>query len=219
MRALAVVTVWRLSNSDKCDICESFALIAGVKVFAGWRGRRARAEEWRSGVSRHSKALQLFLSHRAELLGYASRITGDRAQAEDVLQEAWIRFRATGSYRPLDEPIGYLRRIVRNLALDGQRRKTLEARIFADTADVDVAAVASDSPTPEKSLLDRRELACVASELAQMPKRMRIALEMHRVEGARLKHIAERLGMSVTTAHELVAEGVERCRAALRRAA
>lgn len=170
------------------------------------------------GVSRQSETLRLFLSHRAELLGYASRITGDRTQSEDVLQEAWLRFRSADPDRWLEEPAGYLRRIVRNLALDGRRRSSLETRIFAENADLAAATVPSDGPTPEKALISEGELNVVTGALAKMPERMRTAVEMHRIEGATLKEIAVHLGCSVTTAHELVAQGIERCRTALRRA-
>ncbi len=169
-------------------------------------------------MAQQSKALQHFLSHRAELLGYASRITGDRSQAEDVLQEAWLRFRVVEADRTLDEPVGYLRRIVRNLALDGRRRKGLESRFFTENAELAAMVVPSDAPTPEDAAIAESELRIVSAALAQMPGRMRIAVEMHRVDGTRLKDIAGRLGISITTAHELVAEGVQRCRAALRRA-
>lgn len=169
-------------------------------------------------MSRQSKVLQIFLSHRAELLGYASRITGDRMQAEDVLQEAWLRFRATDADRPMEEPVGYLRRIVRNLAFDGQRRKSLEGRIFAEDAAPEAATVAGDAPTPETVLIAESELAIVSEALAQMPERMRAAVEMHRIRGMKLKEVAAALGISLTTAHELVAQGVEWCRSALRQA-
>jgi len=36
--------------------------------------------------------LTLYMEHRAELLNYASGIIGDRARAEDVVQEAYLRF-------------------------------------------------------------------------------------------------------------------------------
>jgi RNA polymerase sigma-70 factor (ECF subfamily) len=44
-----------------------------------------------------------------------------------------------------------------------------------------------------------------------------MALEMHRFGGCRLKEIADRLGVSVTTAHTLVAEGIAHCRRRLKR--
>lgn len=167
-------------------------------------------------MSRQSQLLQLYLSCRAELLSHATRITGDRGAAEEVVQEAWLRFRAGSVERSLDEPVGYLHRIVRNLALDGRRRQRLEARLFAENAETEAAKIASDAPRPEDAIIAGDELRIVSRTLAAMPERMRVAVEMHRVDGARLKDIAARLDVSVTTAHELVAQGVERCRLALR---
>ena len=63
-----------------------------------------------------SDILALYLAHRRELVNYANGIVGDRAQAEDLVQEAWLRFGAVAERRLLEEPIGYLYRIVRNLA-------------------------------------------------------------------------------------------------------
>ena len=167
-------------------------------------------------MTQGSTFLQIFLSHRAELLGYATRLTGDRGEAEDVVQEAWIRFSETSARQPITEPLGYLHRIVRNLALDGRRRRALKARFFAEGAEREAAAVGSGQPTAEAALISSEELAAVQEALAAMPERMRIAVEMHRFSGAKLKEIAARLGISVTTAHSLVAEGIERCRDRLR---
>jgi RNA polymerase sigma-70 factor (ECF subfamily) len=167
-------------------------------------------------VSQQSEALQLFLSHRSALLRQANRITRDRAQAEDVLQEAWLRFRAVLAERPMDEPLGYLSRIVRNLALDGARRSGLEDRLFHSDANAELLQVPSEAPSQEAAVISESELRVVEHALALMPERMRVAVRMHRIEGIKLKAIAAQLGISVTSAHGLVADGVARCRAALR---
>ncbi|WP_448661206.1 sigma-70 family RNA polymerase sigma factor [Sphingomonas sp. CJ20] len=167
-------------------------------------------------MSQQSEALQLFLSHHAALLRQANRITRDRAQAEDVLQEAWLRFRAVLAERPMDEPLGYLSRIVRNLALDGARRSGLEDRLFHNDGNAELLQVPSEAPSQEAAVISESELRVVEQALALMPERMRVAVRMHRVEGIKLKAIAEQLGISVTSAHGLVADGVARCRAALR---
>ncbi len=167
-------------------------------------------------MSQQSEALHLFLSHRAELLRQANRITRNHAQAEDILQEAWLRFRAAVAERPPEEPLGYLHRIVRNLALDGARRSGLEDRLFHDRGEADALQVPSDAPSQEAAAISESELRMVERALAAMPERMRLAVQMHRIEGARLKDIAGRLGISVTSAHALVADGVARCRAAIR---
>lgn len=161
--------------------------------------------------------LGLYLTHRRALVHYATRITGNRSSAEDVVQEAWLRIGTIARSRPLDEPTGYLYRIVRNLALDGRRRSTFEQKHFVEDARREAVQTACEAPTPEAEAVSRDDLRIVMETLEALPERMRIAVEMHRLGGAKLKDIADRLGVSVTVAHELVAEGVQRCRLRLRR--
>ena len=77
----------------------------------------------------NDNSASLYLTHRASLVDYATPIVGDRARAEEVVQEAFIRFapgpRSGGS---VEQPIAYLYRIVRNLALDWARRRAVEHR-------------------------------------------------------------------------------------------
>ncbi len=170
-----------------------------------------------AGVSKTKNILSLYMTHRGELVNYATNITGDRAAAEDVVQEAWMRICAAARLRPLEEPAGYLYRIVRNLALDGRRRNSFEQRHFIAGAEDEAARTPSEAPTPEATALSREDLRIAIEILESLPEQMRIAVEMHRLGGAKLKDIAARLGISVTGAHELVAEGVQRCRTRLRR--
>lgn len=181
----------------------------GASAPAGW--------EWSRGVPQTKKILSLYVTRRGELVNYATNITGDRAAAEDIVQEAWTRIGAVARARPLEEPAAYLYRIVRNMALDGQRRRNFEQRYFVEGADDEAAQTPSDAPTPEAVAISKDELRSALDVLESLPEKMRIAVEMHRLGNAKLKDIAVRLDISVTAAHELVAEGVQRCRIRLRR--
>lgn len=152
--------------------------------------------------------LTLFLAHRGALVTYAKGILGDHARAEDVVQEAYLRLTDAAGTRAIDEPQGYLYRIVRNLAVDGKRR-VLPVEAIADQ-------LALDRPSPEAEALHRDQLRIVNAALAELPERSRIALELHRLEGLKLREIAGRLGISITQAHTLVAEAVEHCKRRLR---
>jgi len=152
----------------------------------------------------------LYLAHRVELVDYATAIVGDRARGEDVVQEAFLRLDAATAGRTLDEPVGYLRRIIRNLAIDWLRRRSVEGRHVADARDVE--GVAEDRPSQEDVLAHRDELRIVMEAMAELPERTRIALEMHRFDGFKLKDIAAHLGISVGLAHALVYQGLEHCR-------
>ena len=164
-----------------------------------------------------STALALFVTHRGALVNYANGIVGDLAQAEDVVQEAWLRYGAAMHGRRLEEPVGYLYRIVRNLALD-VRRQIGRERTVMSTADFDAAtaARADDAPGPERAAISKNELERVLAAMAELPERTRIALEMHRFGGCKLREIAAALGVSIPLAHILVAEGVQHCKSRLK---
>ncbi|MCV9877642.1 sigma-70 family RNA polymerase sigma factor [Brenneria izbisi] len=156
------------------------------------------------------KNLNTYLAHRAEFVDYATTIIGDRSHGEDVVQEAFIRLKSTAADRPFDEPVGYFRRMIRNLAIDWIRRARVEKRRF-DT-DADMETVAEEQPSLEEIIAHRRELGIIMEAIAELPERTRIALEMHRFNGCKLKEIAAHLNISVTLAHSLIYEGLAHCR-------
>lgn len=151
--------------------------------------------------------LELYLAHRTALIDYAVPIVGSRPRAEDVVQEAWLRFAAAGEREsgPIQQPVGYLYRIVRNLAVDWVRRVAAESS--GDVLD----QMAADAPSPEQHALYRDELRVVERALAELPQRTRIAFEMHRFGNRTLTDIARHLGISVGLVHQLVREAVTHC--------
>ncbi|WDY59831.1 RNA polymerase sigma factor [Pseudomonas sp. PSKL.D1] len=151
-----------------------------------------------------STQLEVFLGVRRELVSYASTITGDRAQAEDIVQEAWIRFTPAAA---VEQPVAYLYRIVRNLALDLKRSRSREqARQATAPAWLQPGLGADPADNCQHSmLLDRLNTA-----LQALPEASRQALEMHRFGGCTLAQIAERLGVSLSTAHRLLRDALAR---------
>src|SRR5438045_507399 len=68
-----------------------------------------------------------FDAHRGLLFGVAYHLLGQVADAEDVVQEAWLRWtRAQAKGEEIEEPRAYLVRVTTRLALDRLRR--LKAR-------------------------------------------------------------------------------------------
>ncbi|MER5178494.1 RNA polymerase sigma factor SigJ [Streptomyces sp. NPDC002896] len=65
-------------------------------------------------------ATDVFEEHRPVLMGVAYRMLGRVADAEDVVQEAWLRW-SSGDRADVREPRGYLVRITTRLALDRLR--------------------------------------------------------------------------------------------------
>lgn len=156
------------------------------------------------------------VDQRQEMIRYARKITRGRIDAEDVVQEAYLRLGDMASRQILDSPGGYLTRIVRNLALDWIRRARKQIDMHEGDGNAALLGVAADTPSPEEIVVARNETERLNEALAELPDRMRIAVEMHRFGGAKLREIAEELGISVTLAHQLVTEGVAHCRSRLR---
>lgn len=163
--------------------------------------------------------LALFSDHRGALVEYAARILGNRESAEDVVQDAWLRTAqatafdggdGSGTTTGPDRPLGYLYRIVRNRAIDLLRQRRGETGPPPDS-------LGTDRPTPEEAVSQRQAFAIVAEALDALPPRTRRAVILHRVEGAKLKDIADELGISVALAHGLVYDGLDLCRERLRR--
>lgn len=160
-----------------------------------------------------SQNAAIFIGNRRALVEYAAGLVGSRTLAEDLVQEAWIRFDDAAKKQFVREPLGYLYRIVRNLAIDRQRRTFRESRIFADIDVDDAAIVSPDRPaTPETEALFRDELRQLNEALASLPERTRIAFEMHRFGGAKLREIADYLGISLSMAQVLVDDALEHCK-------
>lgn len=152
----------------------------------------------------------VFLAERALLLRLLVARLGSHADAEDALQDIWIKLDQPG-LPPVAQPAAYLYRMAANLAAD---RRIAAARAGArDTAWVDVQPDAQEQPSIERTLLARERLARLEAALAQMPERMSQALRLYRIEDMPQKQIAQRLGMTVSGVEKLLRRAVKQIHA------
>lgn len=154
-------------------------------------------------VPNKAARLSLYLAHRPALINYAKGLLADRSSAEDVVQDAFLRFSEPTSI--LEQPAAYLYRIVRNLALDAVRRQSAETRQQQSPPQW---MFASPLNSPEQHLLHHDDVCRIAATMADLPEQMRIAVEMHRLGGYTLQHIANHLNISLSRAHRLVRDAV-----------
>lgn len=148
--------------------------------------------------------LSLYLAHRPALINYAKGVLGDRAAAEDVVQDAFLRFSEPAN-AALEQPVAYLYRIVRNLALDAVRRQNSESRQQQSPPQWMQPGLLH---CPEQHLLQQDDISRVAATFADLPEQTRIAVEMHRLGGYTLQQIASHLSISLSMTHRLVRDAV-----------
>ena len=189
-----------------------FTLLMSLRLLQGnlMNLERGGINERISAVHGHTSTLRFFMQHRVELVDYAASIIGCQSRAEDVVQEAYLRFDEIVEKDLRSHSAGYLFRIVRNLAIDWKRRQTVEDRYIGNAFPSEAATM--DVVTPEAQLLYRNELQIVRNALAELPERTRVALEMYRLNDYKLKEIAQRLDISTALAHALIHEGLAHCR-------
>src|SRR3954464_7087193 len=92
-----------------------------------------------------------FEAHRAHLHAVATRILGSRAEADDALQEAWIRV-ARADLGEVDNVGGWLTTVVSRVCLtmlDARKRRREEALEAGRLADPVIARGADAAPGPE----------------------------------------------------------------------
>jgi RNA polymerase sigma-70 factor (ECF subfamily) len=161
-------------------------------------------------VSSADERAEIFIQHRTALVNFALPIVGDRARAEDVVQEAFLRFAPSNgsAAHPIKEPLFYLYRIVRNLAYDVMRKRATEAKYSQDYSRSSFWLVPQEPRTPEDDFFLREDIERIDAILETVPARAREAVKMHRIAGYTLEEVAEQLDVSINTAHRLVREAL-----------
>ncbi len=146
-----------------------------------------------------SAVTQVFITNRRALHQMVTRIVGCACLAEDVLQDAFLKL-CSGPPEPgLRCEIGYVGRVVRNLALDFYRRQQVERRLF--TAADPEHDMPLDDNSPDCILSARQRNGCVRAAMRALPPRTRDALTQYYFEEQTQQRIAERLGISTTMVH------------------
>lgn len=145
------------------------------------------------------------------MLAYATRLLGDRASAEDVVQEALIRAwrnpdvltNGKGSTR------GWLLTVVRNLVIDRMRAKSARPPEVAEDPDAHPAA------------RDHADLVATAvtvrAALRELSEEHRVVLEQLYLQGRSLGEAAERLGVPTGTVKSRSYYALRALRAAMQR--
>jgi RNA polymerase sigma-70 factor (ECF subfamily) len=149
-------------------------------------------------------------AHR--LLRYLLHVTGERALAEDLFQETWLRVLERGhQYDPRRSFVGWLLGIARHLALDALRRKrpaSLDALVEALDGEPPEEACAT-GPSPLESLVARERRDHVAAAAAALPAAYREVLFLRFQEDMALEEIARVTGAPLPTVKSRLYRGIE----------
>ncbi len=162
------------------------------------------------GIGDRAAAMELAQRLVPRVLGYATRLLGDRAEAEDVAQEAMLRlWRISDEWRQGEAKVTtWLYRVVTNLCTDRLRKRRW----------VDIDAIPEppdDAVSAQAGLEEQDRQAALAEALQGLPERQRQAVVLRHIEGLANPEIAAVMDIGVEAVESLTARGKRALAAAL----
>ncbi|WP_137293067.1 sigma-70 family RNA polymerase sigma factor [Nocardioides dongxiaopingii] len=151
---------------------------------------------------------QVFEAERPRLVGIASRVLGDHAEAEDVVQQAWLRMDRAASGTVIENLPAWLTTVTTRLCLDRLRSRTPVPVDDADLDDLDGVDGLDDrhglagDPADDVALADTVGLA-LHVVLDRLSPRERVAFVLHDSFGFDFPTIAAVLDTSPVAARKL----------------
>jgi RNA polymerase sigma-70 factor (ECF subfamily) len=144
----------------------------------------------------------LYLGTRDHLAAQIHALTGDRVEARDLVQEAfvrcWDRWERVSGY---DDPEAWVRRVAYNLAKSGWRRKRRARRL---------TAIATPGTGPGADPSDPAETADLLAALRSLPEHQRTAVVLHYLGDRSVDEVAAEMGVPSGTVKSWLSRGRDR---------
>lgn len=127
-----------------------------------------------------------------KLFRLALRITFDKGEAEDVVQDTMMRvWNKRDEWWKFESIEAYCITVARNLAIDRSRKK--EHQNIGITTDM---AMISGSGSPQDRLEHNEQLNLIYKLMDELPEKQRLVMHMRDIEGGSYKEIADALEMT-----------------------
>ena len=171
------------------------------------RARQGDSEAFRALVERHSRSA----------FRLAFRMTGNEHDAEDVVQDSFLRaYRQLGQFESRAHFGTWLYRIVANCSVDLLRaRRSRQDDSRADDLDGRVELPPTDAPGPERLARSAEIERSVARALAHLSPLERAAFTLRHYEGRSIAEIGKTLGLGTSATKHSVFRAVRKLRVAL----
>ncbi len=165
-----------------------------------------------TNINSYSNFETLVNAHSAEIFGYLWRMVRDEADAQDCLQEAFLR-----AYRAYDRLDGranqraWLYRIATNVALTHLKRQGREAARRIPL----VPDLRADDPSPGEAAIWRETIEAVFAAVERLPPQQRAALILRKYQALSYAEIAGTLDCSEEAARANVYQAIKKLRSEL----
>ena len=156
----------------------------------------------------------LYESFRPQLRSFAIELTGSESEADDVLQETFIKIWLNrGKLPELDNPRAWVYTINARVCLNWLRRRVLAEKKMGELPIPDIEEL-----TPFDAAHLNQLQQHINQVVAHMPLQRRKIFSMSRYEGKKTEEIADLLGISGGTVRNIIVSALKDIRAGLREA-
>lgn len=138
-----------------------------------------------------------------------------RVDADDVVQESYLRIMRARATRRIANVKAYLFATARHVVLDASRREQVVA--FEHVGDFERLSVLEERPAASESASRSEELQILREAMEALPTRCRQVFTLRKLYGLTHREIAAKLDISEKTVEEQVNRATRRCAAFLRR--
>lgn len=153
------------------------------------------------------------LPHEEEVRRWLLRSVCEPADVSDIIQQAYCRLTELDYTGHIRNPRAYFFATARSILLERLRRERI-VQIQA-MADLDMASVVDDTPSPEAATGAKLELQSVLIILNNLPAAYRDALKLRRIDGLSQKEAARQLGVTEKVIENNTARGLKMLLSAL----
>jgi len=164
--------------------------------------------------------VETYLSRRPDLVRFFTQRLRSAAEAEDLVQDIYVRLAAQDGAVAIHNPVGYLYRLGSNLMLDrlrGERRAAIRESAWLDSHStrIGLEQVAEDSGA-EHAMVAKQRLETVIAALRELPEQTQRVFRMHKFDGMSHPEVAQALGISRSAVEKHVMAALKLLSARLR---
>jgi RNA polymerase sigma-70 factor (ECF subfamily) len=150
---------------------------------------------------------EIVVRYQVSLIRFFVRLCWDRAQAEDLTQEVFLRvLRGSATYVTKGRLSNYLLRIATNLWIDTYRARQNVRQVHSlnlvasdPAAQAEIAALVASGPGPELAACDVEQTERLKAALATLGEHHRLVFDLAAFQGLPYERIAKVLGIPVGT--------------------
>jgi RNA polymerase sigma factor (sigma-70 family) len=125
-----------------------------------------------------------------------------RQDAEDIVQEAWIRMADYERERNIEKPEAFLMQTALNLQIDEHRGRVVRG----EQVEPDEVVLVDEAPPVETVVHNRERVERLTKVLCRLPDKSRDIFLAHRLGGMTYQAIADHHGLSISTVEKHIAK-------------